>query len=352
MSFQHLSKSMSKWIGRSSGLVLALAMGLSSPCFAESHIGAEKSGKAVDNGPIAPADAQYTLYCQAVAGDQHVEQANAAKKQLVAMGSLKDWYIIHQEGESVIYYGFYRCIDDPKDRKETERAKGDLKKITEMMDQAGNKIFQHVLFVPVNEPDPTAPPEWNLLNSGGYWSVQIAAYKDSPKRKQAAVDAVREARKQGVQAYYYHGPTTSSVCIGAWPKEAVKDSNQGAVVAQDQVKDVLVLPQPLAEGQEIESTNRAGDKVSVIAPKTEIVDPSLSATMVQYPTNSVNGVVYVQKVKDQLTGEMKTVEDKSLLVPIPRQEVSLLRASQTPPSLIAPSRGPAKGTGTLKSIGN
>ena len=66
------------------------------------------------------------------------------------------------------------------------------------------------LIVPIDSPDPVAPPEWNLANAKGYWSLQIAAYKDSPKRKEAAVEAVREARKNGVEAYYYHGETTSS----------------------------------------------------------------------------------------------------------------------------------------------
>src|SRR6184192_2875882 len=33
--------------------------------------------------PVPPKDAQWTLYCQAVAGTDHVERANALKKQLL-----------------------------------------------------------------------------------------------------------------------------------------------------------------------------------------------------------------------------------------------------------------------------
>ena len=60
--------------------------------------------------PIPPKDAQYTLYCQAVAGSDHVERANQFKNQLLQSTPLKDWYVIHQETDSVLYYGFYRSI--------------------------------------------------------------------------------------------------------------------------------------------------------------------------------------------------------------------------------------------------
>src|SRR5690242_5204198 len=71
--------------------------------------------KPVEKAPAAdpsrpPTDAQFTLYCQAIAGPAHVEQANRAKDELIKLTGMKDWYIIHQEGQSVIYYGFYRSI--------------------------------------------------------------------------------------------------------------------------------------------------------------------------------------------------------------------------------------------------
>src|SRR5438552_7685781 len=93
-----------------------------------------------NGAPIPPADAQYTLYCQALGGPGHVEQANAAKENLIKLSGLKDWYIIHQEGESVIYYGFYRSINDPKDKKESDRAQKERKTIENLSDGPGNKV--------------------------------------------------------------------------------------------------------------------------------------------------------------------------------------------------------------------
>src|SRR5213075_145809 len=72
---------------------------------------------------LAPADAQYTLSCAAFEGPGRVEQSNNAKEQLVKLSGLKDFYVVHQEGQSVIYFGFYKTLTDKgalRDRKTLE----------------------------------------------------------------------------------------------------------------------------------------------------------------------------------------------------------------------------------------
>jgi hypothetical protein len=228
-----------------------------------------------------------------------------------------------------------------------------------MMDQQGNRIFEHVFFVELPAPDPEAPAEWNLINASGFFTLQIAAYKDSPQRKQAAVDAVREARAQGIEAYYYHGETTSSVCIGAWSRSAVREQEESAAQtsesAQDQ--DILVLPTPLPNQEKIDVRNAAGQRVKTYAPRFEALDPTLIAAMEKYPTHAVNGVTYVSKVTDPVTKQVKEIEDPSYVVEIPRPKASLLRQQAQAPQLLAPptpnqsSQGGAGG-GRLKSLGD
>jgi len=274
------------------------------------------------------------------------------------LSSMKDWYVIHSEGESILYYGYYRSTNDPKDKKESDRAKADHAAIDKIVDAAGEKLFSHSFFVEVNSPDPSAPPEWDLRKAPGFWSVEIAVYKDSPQRKQAAVDSVRDARKQGVEAYYYHGPTASSVCIGSWPKDAVREEvvrddpgDPGRIVAPDSKHDVVVLPQPLDPGMQIR--NRDGEQVRELTPRTEIVDPSLLATMAKYPNHAVNGDVFVDRVPDPTTpGKTIEVPKQSVLVPIPHETASLLRQDAPPPTMVAPTTPSATpGAGKLKSIG-
>lgn len=332
---------------------------------------AKKSEPARDagTGGVVRSDAQWTLYCQAVAGPAHVEQAKAIKDQLMAATKdrgLKDWYVIHQEGESVVYHGYYRTIDgdgegrDAGEKRDGRRAQDDRKAIGGLMDRQGNRLFEHVFFVQVTAPDPVAPPEWNLLNASGFYTVQIAAYKDSPQRKEAAVQAVRDARAQGIDAYYYHGETTSSVCVGAWPRAAVAgaddDEGKGIVPAtSDPFETMLVLPHQTADQDQLKVHDRAGgQRIRTYAPTLRPIDPSLIATMQKYPTHAVNGVVYQSKVEDPVTKELKVVEDPSYVVEIPKPAASLLRQQAAAPELIAPPTPThaTQGGGKLKSLGD
>jgi hypothetical protein len=317
-----------------------------------------KDGAAVNDG-VAPKDAQWTLYCQAIGGPTHVEEAKAVKDKLAQIAPIKDWYVIHQESESVLYYGFYRTIDekDAKDRKEGERAQRDRRTIAGMQDQAGNRIFEHVYFVPVAAPDPAAPPEWNLSNASGYYTLEIAAYKDNPRRKDAAVQAVRDARAQGIDAYFHHGETTSSVCIGAWPKAAIageeEDVAKGIVPdSKDPNETMLVLPQATSDLDQLKVHDaHDGRRIRTYAPGQRPVDPSLIAMMEKYPTHAVNGVTYVTKTQDG-----KQLEDPSFIVRIPRKASSLLAApgqQQAAPQLLNPTASStSEGGAKLKSLGD
>ena len=195
-----------------------------------------------------------------------------------------------------------------------------------------------------------------MRNAKGDLTLEIAVYKDSLGPKQAAVDSVRAARAQGVEAYYYHGPNASSVCIGAWPMSAIRQQDEASAETPtaNQTQDLLVLPNrlPLPPGTEIK--NRNGDPVHAVAPVFEPLDPSLIATMAKYPTRAVNGMVTVTKVPDRVTGQMREIDDHSVVVPIPRREDnSVLSATEAPaPTLVAPTTpSQAPGAGQLRSIG-
>jgi hypothetical protein len=314
----------------------------------------QTSPQAQPSGSVAPKDAQWTIYCASITGPNHVEQANQVKADLMKMSALRDWYVIHQEAESVLYYGFYRAYNDQKDAKESARAQTDRKSIANLPDKMDNRPFARAMFVPIDAPDPAAPKEWNLANAKGYWSLQIAAYKDSPQRKAAAVEAVRAARAQGVEAYYFHGPTSSSVCIGAWPREALREQDSDRGEAIDPTQDILVLEKPLPFNTNVDVRNReTGEKVRTYVPRVEPQDPTLIAAMRQYPEHSVNGVVNTKTMKDR-NGNVHQIADPSFLVKIPERETSIFTSvpQETPPTLIAPpTASGAGGTGRLRSIG-
>jgi hypothetical protein len=282
------------------------------------------------DGVSMPADAQWTICCQAIGGPAHVEMANNLKARLAAAAPIKDWYVIHEEAQSVLYYGFYRSLG-ASDPKEAERVQRDQRQIQSMVDSSGDRLFPHCYVVQVTTPDPAAPAEWNLANADGFWSLQIAAYKDSPKRKQYAVDAVREARQQGIPAYFYHGDNTSMVFVGAWPRGAVKEQDESTGNAPDPSQPLLVLPEPLPAGAPTELRDREGNRVRTLAPRLEPLDPSMIEAMQKYPNNVVNGMVNVSRVKDPIGGSVQELPDPSFLVAIPRKQPSLLNSAAAPP---------------------
>lgn len=321
---------------------------------------ASKRSKSESSMPAIPQGAAYTIYCQTISGGNHVAQAKQTKQNLIETSGMKDWYVVHGEQESTLYYGFYRSADaaDPDGR----RARDERARLDAMTDAAGDRPFRYSMVVPLNSPDPLAPPEWNLENAPAdrFWSLQICAYKDSPQRKLMAVESVRDARAMGVEAYYYHGENISHVCIGAWPRSAIREQESDQALG-DPSKPLIVLPPGLPDdlASKISLPDRAD--ATRVMPRVEVVDPTLITAMKEYPHHAVNAELQMHKVRNQKTGQVETVPEPSLIVVIPRRAPSILAGdgssvleSSAPTPVPAPQPSapqPASGTGRLKSIG-
>jgi hypothetical protein len=301
-----------------------------------------------------PKDARLTIMCQICAGPARIGEANRLKEYLLATTKLRDWYVVHGEQDSTLYYGFYRSTNKEADPKEYRRAMRDKQSVAEVKSPTGEPLFPLAMFVPLDVSSPQAPPEWDLNNAKGFWSLEIAAYVDDPMRKQAAVDAVGEARKMGIEAYFYHGETASSVCIGAWPEEAVKEQETDMSAARDAAGSVLVSNTPLPEEWIPRNT---GGPITVLQPVVEPLDARLIAALRQYPFHAVNG--YYTHAKTDATGNVIWA-DPSFLVKLPHAVYSKSRESQpssndapnsayvVPPSILS---GQSPQGGKLKSVG-
>ena len=167
----------------------------------------------------------------------------------------------------------------------------------------------------------------------------------------------------GVEAYYHHGPNVSEVCIGTWPKEALREQEMDggeAMKAINEKSPILVLGPgaeiPPAMKEEYSKNlidKETGQRVQVLEQKVEVVDPTLRATMEQYPHHSVNGFEDVTQIRDPRSGVMINDYKPSMIVPIPHSD-SLLQHQMdtTTPVLISPvgpSQPPAGGR--LRSVG-
>jgi hypothetical protein len=278
-------------------------------------------GADLSDMPLAPKDAQWTIYCATVADPSHVETSRSLKAALVKRTSMREWYILHESNQSRLYYGFYRSFNDKADAAESSRAQADRKKIDELVDGAGERPFRACQFVPLSAPDPESRPEWNLVNAPAdkFWTLEIGSYKDHPDRKKFAVDAVREARAAGEEAYYYHGDTVSSVCVGAWPETAVAEErvDSDPKARKNSHGDILVLPPGIKDPGKIR--DKQGRPIGAVGQRLVPVEPSLTAKIEQYPVMLVNGEELIYKTKNS------TQKQSSLLKPIPRPGETLFR---------------------------
>jgi hypothetical protein len=295
-----------------------------------------------------PEGAQWTIYCDSFTGPNHVEIADQAKAALTTETNLGNWHIVHEADQSLLYYGYYKDIKDPQ-------ARADKRAVDSIAGDGGTRRFRACMFVPLTSPDPVAPPEWDLRNTPAsmYWSLQIAAFRGTADRKERAVEAVREARAEGIEAYYYHGETISSVCIGAWPREAVRQQESADAHTASPDDTPFVSPFPVPDGAK-PLTDENGKPLTIIAPKVVIDDPSLQKTMDTYPEMADNG--YVSQQKD---ANGKLIPASSFLVHIPHREglVTGNDADGAPaPQPAAPTISPADNQdgslGKLRTIGD
>jgi hypothetical protein len=323
----------------------------------------QSAATAQDAQITIPKDARWSLYCASMTGPDRIARTTQLKAYLMARTPFKDWYVVHNEQESTLFHGFYSTVEKSANPRAAARAHADKKAIGEWKDENGDRPFQACFFTPITPPNPVAPAEWNLENAppDGYWSVQIMAFQDHPLRKQAAVDAVRDMRSKGIDAFYYHGQTISSVCIGSWPRHAIKEQEVDSGEATNEDDAVMVSNVPLpARYKNARIKTNDGKRLVSYAQRVEIADPSLQATFRQYPEHAVNYEIHTRKVQ-AADGTQHDVVTPSFLVVIPRAQPSALsgngmRNTATPGGGGAAWRSsepslPA-GAGRLRGLGN
>ncbi|MFB3890551.1 MAG: hypothetical protein ACE15C_00865 [Phycisphaerae bacterium] len=161
-------------------------------------------------------DEEYTIGLTAYIGKDHNEKAQYLEAQTRQQTGWKNVYAIHKEFRSELYVGRYRT---------EEEATADMKRVKRWRDSTGTVPFPDPAVVEMPGVEP-GPPQWNLKKVPGEYSVVVAVFKPQtdlqfvPRRK-LAVEYCKELRGKGEEAYYYHGPVESSVCVGLFGKDAI-----------------------------------------------------------------------------------------------------------------------------------
>ena len=311
--------------------------------------------------PVPPPNAEWTIFCDSVEGPGHVENASLLKSRLIQLSGFNGWYIVHSEKESSIFFGYYGSLENPAEK---QRAEADRMKIASLTDKLGNHVLRGGVLQRVDAPDPQAPREWNLLNTpkAAYWTMEIGTFSGNVLRKEAAVEYVRELREKGEPAYYYHGPTSSSVCIGAWPRDAVEEQGTGIdkngnmrddAHTEDPTAPLLVFTDKAPDNlKKIVPEPGTGRPMTVMASKLVVQSDDMKKEIAKFPYHFVN-YEYHGAVKGT-----QTFPDPSVLVAIPHEEASAddwqLTGGRAPADVqqTLPRPTGAAGDNVLRSIGD
>ncbi|MCK5113743.1 MAG: hypothetical protein KAR11_03160 [Phycisphaerae bacterium] len=135
------------------------------------------------------------------------------------------WLEYERDGISVNYGHFDKNTPGSKAQREFERVKQRYRQL-----ELGPYQFCYLKQLP--EPDPPAPAEWNILESGCYYSLEIGVYYNVPDeqymtRKKDAVQAVKNLRDEGEKAYFFHDRAKSFIYVGCLPQSVIQRSQQG-----------------------------------------------------------------------------------------------------------------------------
>ena len=210
--------------------------------------------------------------------------------------------VFHEADETVVYYGRYRQRYDAK--TDTESFQPDHLRDIDLIRHlsmnvrdasAGTRMvwpFQLATMgtLPVGR---GTHPEWLLANAPGYYSLQVAVFYNSEqmrRRKYAAEQYCKLLREQGQEAYYDHGPVNSSVCIGAFPEEA------------------------------IQTFQKQNPLTGIIHVTAKIVDERMLALQTKFPYNLHNGSKFYEITHDPKTGKKIRDPHTSFAVEIPRSD--------------------------------
>ncbi len=243
----------------------------------------------------------WAIRCVSLTGAQRFQRAEQYAELLRKVKGLRPRLVqvLHVEDESRVYYGKYKRVYDK--RKKTEKFKPDPKRDLELVRMLSMDVRTETgqvrpvwpFIYATLEPLPmgrSSHPEWELRNAPGYYSLQVAVFYNTEQMRQrryAAEQYCKLLREKGEEAYFDHGETNSSVCIGAFPKSAIQTYQE---------EDPLT---------------------GVIRVRSRIVDRRMLALQKKYPYNLHNGRIFYEVARDPKTGKKIRTPHGSFPVIIP-----------------------------------
>ncbi|MBL9032445.1 MAG: hypothetical protein JNM80_12165 [Phycisphaerae bacterium] len=191
------------------------------------------SGESSAGQPGKPGSASasgWSIVLYAFRGEDQAAEAAAGLERARTLGKLPGAYMEKRGAATVIAYGKYH--DNASSEAKADLAK--VRAVTIEMEGVKRTPFAQAFLAPP-ERIPGTMPEFDLRNARqreGDWALytlQVGVYARSDTKapsaselaqfRKSAEEAAAKLRREGEQAYYYHGPSRSMVTIGLFGAE-------------------------------------------------------------------------------------------------------------------------------------
>ncbi len=151
----------------------------------------------------------------------HVQDAQYWKESAEEQTNWRGLFIIHEDGQSKLYWGEYASLN--KARKRLAKARR-FRTLPSEESPNGDLVFGTAKIVPAPGID-MGPPEWMLANDTEdlRWTLVVAEFHSGPGYKEPekyAVEYCRQLREEGRQAFLHHTPAKSYVTLGNFPESS------------------------------------------------------------------------------------------------------------------------------------
>lgn len=235
-SFRRLARPLVVCLGLSLGLLSGCGGGSGSKPTPGPNSEAAKLFPGPASDPARGVEAGSTWTIAIVGVKDNKAMATAALEKVQTKAGLRQAYLDQRGNTFVVAYGSYPGPSDPA-------AQADLKRIRTFEFEGGTPFAGAVLSPPEVSAHAGSIPELDLLSikndplSLAKYTLQVGVYgrvdqqppsaSDLEQFRKAAEDAAVRLRREGDEAYYYHGPTRSMVLIGAFEEGEYDRKNHG-----------------------------------------------------------------------------------------------------------------------------
>jgi len=219
-----------------------------------------------------------TIVLMEYQGPGGAADARRVAKELTDQG-LPGVFVVEGSNLASVCAGQYASYKDPA-------ADAMLARVRTIRDRSGQYPFVGVMLMPVPEEVPANP--WPLEKAKGYFTLIVASW-EAPGRMASAQAYAADLRSRGFEAYVYHGPSKSSVSIGAWGPE-IFENPAGVDLPGAKLKPVSPavielqkkFPRVRLEGQEVPPEVHVPTYLARIPGRAPLVGPSAAVPKMLY----------------------------------------------------------------------